>query len=133
MIAILLTAGCASTASWEPTVFFDESIPIEQQVTLLVYNRMWVTEFSGESVNWSDASPGIPLCVAIPSGVQTIIYEWEGTGNEGGIAAKRHKNISVKLNFEPGYTYALRFDKNPSFIFRYTMDRKRERVPLIID
>ena len=95
--------GCVS---WEPTIFFDENMPVDQQAKLYVNENVRITEFSGKSVDWT-GSRFKEYIIAIPSGIQTVTFDINAdiSLNPNKPQFKEFSNVTLTANFEHGELY----------------------------
>lgn len=123
--AAFMLSGCGAKG-----IHYATSVPPEKLCTLYIANTLSVTQFNGESVDWSVSPFSAWAMVQIPEGTHTFVADYERTMNYARESAKDVKGGGI---FIAGRTYHM-FDSSPdsSASFNPTRGAHIERVVIRI-
>ena len=89
---------------------YDNTLPQEQQCTLIIVGTLKVTSFDNKKVKWSPGFFGYGVygsssIIKIPAGKHTFLVNYKE--NIGGAGYYHKENIDIAYNFEAGQTYKM--------------------------
>lgn len=103
---------------------FDDSVPEEQRVNVVIRNNMSVTFFNNQMVDWNSKYTQKNFSIDLPSGENTFVVEWVEKTGSGANIKRVDNSFTVSQVMLPGHSYRI-YKQYFNFVF---MDLNKVKI-----